>query len=179
MAARVIVAYATKLGSTAEIAEAIAGILRDAGHAAEAQPARDIRTLDAWDAVILGSALYAAHWQRDANRFVARLATGLRARPLWLFSSGPLDARLAASNPPIPVQAAELTADLHALGHRTFGGRLTADAPIDPQVLETHPIGDFRDWDAIRGWASEIARALDGMAFPAPDATATPDAGDP
>jgi menaquinone-dependent protoporphyrinogen oxidase len=171
MAARVLVAYATKLGSTAEVAEAIAGTLRDAGHAAEAMRARDVRSLDGWDAVILGSALYAAHWQRDANRFVGRLSEDLRARPLWLFSSGPLDARLAAANLPMSDQAADLTDDLHALGHRTFGGRLAADAPLDPQVLETHPIGDFRDWSAIRAWAAMIARALDGMAFAAPEAS--------
>lgn len=167
MPARVLVAYATKLGSNAEIAEVIAQVLRDAGHDASAHPAREVRGLDGWDAVVLGSAIYAAHWQKDARRFVARLRDPLRERPVWLFSSGPLDARLARADLPITHHGAEITGDLDARAHRTFGGRLLAGAPIDPHVLATHPIGDFRDWDAIRAYARWIAVELSAMPFPA------------
>jgi menaquinone-dependent protoporphyrinogen oxidase len=168
MAARTLVAYATKLGSTAEIAEAIATTLRSYGHDAEAASVRSVSSLDDWDAVVLGSALYAAHWRRDARRFVLRLHDDLAARPLWLFSSGPLDPVLARGDLPITPSVAEFTDGLGARGHRTFGGRLAADADVDPQILATHPIGDFRDWDAIRSWASEIARALGGSPEPPP-----------
>ena len=167
MLARVLVAYATKLGSNTEIAEAIATVLRESGHHASAIPTRNVKAIDGWDAVILGSAIYAAHWQKDARRFATRFHDGLRSRPLWLWGSGPLDPRLARADLPITPHGAEITADLGALDHRTFGGRLAADAPIDPQVLKTHPIGDFRDWDAIRAYAREIAGELDGMTFPA------------
>ncbi len=166
MAANVLVAYATKLGSNAEIAEAIAATLREAGHHAAAHPVRDVKGLAGWNVVILGSAIYAAHWQRDANRFVTRFRDELRTRPLWLFSSGPLDERLARADLPLTPKAAELTAGLGVRGHRTFGGRLLADAPIDPQVLATHPVGDFRDWEIIRAWARSIAAQLDGLALP-------------
>jgi menaquinone-dependent protoporphyrinogen oxidase len=159
--ARILVAYATKLGSTREIADAIGTSLRAAGHDADVRPVNDVMGVEDYRAVILGSALYAAHWQRDANRFVHRHATALRGRRLWAFSSGPLDARLAAQDLPMTANAAELLAELPLLGHRTFGGRLAADAPVDPQVLATHPIGDFRDWDRIGRWAREIALALD------------------
>jgi menaquinone-dependent protoporphyrinogen oxidase len=159
--ARVLVAYATKLGSTREIADAIGAELHVAGHEADVLAVGDVRHLEGYHAVILGSALYAAHWQRDANRFVRRNADGLHAVRLWAFSSGPLDAALAAQDLPMTANAAEITAGLPVLGHRTFGGRLAADAPIDPQVLATHPIGDFRDWVRIRRWAREIALALD------------------
>ncbi len=167
MAARVLVAYASKLGSNGEIAEAIAGTLRAAGHDAFARPAREVTSLEDWDAVVLGSAIYAAHWQKDARRFAARFRTGLSDRPLWLFSSGPLDPRLAQADLPITPHGLEVTEGLGAIAHHTFGGRLAADAPIDPQVLATHPIGDFRDWDAIRAYAAEIAAALSGMTFAA------------
>ena len=161
MPTRVLVAYATKLGSTREIAEAIGDTLRSAGLDPDVLPAAAVPDLAPYDAVIIGSALYAAHWQRDANRFVARHLDALKARPVWLFSSGPLDRRLAAADLPIAEQAATLTAPIRARGHRTFGGRLAPDAPdIDPQVLATHPIGDFRDWAAIRAWAASIAAAL-------------------
>jgi menaquinone-dependent protoporphyrinogen oxidase len=116
--------------------------------------------------VILGSAIYAAHWQKDARRFATRFHDDLQARPLWLWASGPLDARQARADLPITQHGTEITGDLGALGHRTFGGRLSPDAPIDPQVLKTHPIGDFRDWDAIIAYALEIASRLDEMTFP-------------
>jgi len=167
MPTRVLVAYASKLGSNAEIAEAIATVLRESGHHASALPTRDVKALDGWDAVILGSAIYAAHWQKDARRFAGRFHEQLQTRPLWLWGSGPLDPRLAGAGLPITQHAAEITGDLGALDHRTFGGRLAEDAPIDPQVLKTHPIGDFRDWEAIRGYAREIAAQLKGMTFPA------------
>jgi menaquinone-dependent protoporphyrinogen oxidase len=169
MAARILVAYATKLGSNGEIAEVIAETLRAAGHDAAAQPAREVKSLEDWDAVVLGSAIYAAHWQKDARRFTSRFRNELAARPLWLFSSGPLDPRLAQADLPITPHGAEITEGLGALAHHTFGGRLVADAPIDPQVLATHPIGDFRDPDAIRAYAAEIGAALSGMAFEAAD----------
>ena len=161
MTTRVLVAYASKMGSTAEIAERIAATLQAAGLEATAVPARDVTDVTAYDAVILGSALYAAHWQRDANRFVTRHGAALKDRPVWLFSSGPLDRRLAAADLPIAPQAAEVTALLEPRGHRTFGGRLDPDVPgVDPQILATHPVGDFRDWTVIGDWAASIAAEL-------------------
>jgi menaquinone-dependent protoporphyrinogen oxidase len=157
---RLLVAYATKLGSTREIADALAVELRAAGHEAEVQPVTAVRSLEGYEAVILGSALYAAHWQRDANRFVQRHLAALQALPVWLFSSGPLDSRLALANLPITEHAQEVTGAIGARGHRTFGGRLLADAPVDPQVLATHPIGDFRNWDDVQAWGREIAAEL-------------------
>ncbi|MEO5965945.1 MAG: flavodoxin domain-containing protein [Candidatus Limnocylindrales bacterium] len=158
--ARILVAYASKLGSTREIAEAIGNELRVAGHEAAVVGVNDARSIVGYDAVIVGSALYAAHWQRDANRFVQQHLVRLQAMPVWLFSSGPLDPRQAVVDLPITPHAAEVTDAIGARGHRTFGGRLQADASIDPQVLATHPIGDFRPWDQIRAWAASIAGAL-------------------
>lgn len=166
--ARVLVAYASKLGATAEIAETIAHVLRDGGHQAVALPARDVASLEAYDAVVLGSAVYAAHWQRDARKFVERFGDGLRARPLWLFSGGPLDRRLAKEDQPITPHGAAVTEGLGARAHRTFGGRLLPDAPVPERVLQTHRLGDFRDWQQIVDYAYRIGRALDGMTFRPP-----------
>ncbi len=166
MSARVLVAYASKLGSTAAIAETMAQVLRDGGHQAVAMPARDVQSLDDWDAVILGSAIYAAFWQRDARKFTERFHDELQQRPLWLFSGGPLDRRLARGDLPITPHGAEITTGLGALAHRTFGGRLAPDADVDPQVLQTHHIGDFRDWRAIVDYAYRIGQELDRMTFP-------------
>jgi menaquinone-dependent protoporphyrinogen oxidase len=161
MAARVLVAFASKMGSNAEVAEAIASVLRDAGHSVETLPAREVRDLAPYDAVVLGSALYAAHWRRDANRFIARLREQLRTMPLWLWSSGPLDRVLAARDLPLTASVLHTLGDLPVRGHRTFGGRLDPATPgVDEQILRTHQIGDFRDWDAIRAYATGIAAEL-------------------
>jgi menaquinone-dependent protoporphyrinogen oxidase len=165
VSARVLVAYATKLGSTAEIAEAIAQTLRDGGHRALAMPAREVTSLDEWDAVVLGSAVYAAFWRKEARLFIERFHDGLAARPLWLFSGGPLDRRLARADQPITPHGAAITASLGARAHRTFGGRLTPDADVDPQVHQTHRLGDFRDWQSIVEYAYRIGRELDRMPF--------------
>ena len=161
MAIRVLVAYATKLGSTREIAETIGRVLREDGIETDVATARSIQDLSPYDAVILGSALYAAHWQRDANRFVGRHLDRLQERPVWLFSSGPLDRSADWGRLPATPAVALTTEPIGARDHRTFGGRLLPDAPVDPRVLATHPIGDFRDWDAIRAWAAGIAREID------------------
>lgn len=161
MAERVLVAFATKMGSNTEIAGVIAEVLRAAGLEADAVPAREVRNLAPYGAVIIGSALYAAHWQREANRFLARHREALKAHRVWLYSSGPLDHRLAALNLPITPHALDAVGDVPFVEHRTFGGRLDPDAEgMDPQILATHPIGDFRDWPVIRAWAGEIAVTL-------------------
>jgi len=158
---RVLVAYASKHGSTREIAEAIGETLREAGLPADVRAARDVRDLAPYPAVVLGSALYAAHWQRDANRFVKRHMAALRARSVWLFSSGPLDLSAERTRIPPTEHVAADTAPIEALDHRTFGGRLLPGTPgVDPLILATHPTGDFRDWAAIRTWAGEIAAAV-------------------
>lgn len=157
---KVLVAYATKLGSTREIAEAIGQELAAAGHQVDVASVNDVHDVTRYEAVVLGSALYAAHWQRDANRFVQKHLDALKATRLWAFSSGPLDRRQAAQDFAMTKHALEVTAGLRILGHHTFGGRLSADADVDPQVLLTHPIGDFRDFERIRRWGRELAEAL-------------------
>lgn len=161
MVARVLIAFASKLGSNAEIADAIAAVIRDAGHNVKTVPARDIRSIDGYDAVVLGSALYAAHWQRDANRFVGRLREPLAARPLWIWSSGPLDRQLAARDLPPTANVLEIMGEVPYRAHHTFGGRLDPNAEgIDAQILKTHPVGDFRDFERVRAFGQEIVAGL-------------------
>jgi len=166
MPARVLVAYASKLGATREIAETIAQTLRDGGHLAVAIPTRDVASLEDVDAVVLGSAVYAAYWQRDARKFVDRFHDELKARPLWLFSGGPLDRRLAKADQPITPHGAAITDGLGARAHRTFGGRLSADAAVSERVRQTHRLGDFRDWQKIVEYGYRIGQELDRMPFP-------------
>ncbi len=158
---RVLVAYATKHGSAAEICAAIAEELGAAGLEVEVQEAAEVRSLRQVDAVILGSGLYSATWLRDANRFVRVHRTALARLPVWLFSSGPLDRSADFDDIPMTPHVAEAVGTLPIQGHRTFGGRLVPEAPeVAEGIIATHRTGDFRDFDAIRAWAREIAEAL-------------------
>lgn len=118
----VLVAYGTTNGSTARIAETIAEVLRKEGMPAEAVPARSVTDVSSYDAVVVGGGLYAGRWHKDARRFVRRHGRELAERPLWLFSSGPLDASASERNiPPVPgVKRAMVRLDVTE--HVTFGG---------------------------------------------------------
>lgn len=160
----VLVAYATKHGSAAEICASVAAVLREAGLEADVRPASDVRTLKPYRAVVLGSGLYSATWLRDANRFVKAHRKALGRLPVWLFSSGPLDRSADFDDIPMTPHVHEVVGDLPIRGHRTFGGRLLADAPeIAAGIIATHRTGDYRDFDAIQEWAESIAAEIAGL----------------
>ncbi|MBO1334413.1 flavodoxin domain-containing protein [Streptomyces sp. VRA16 Mangrove soil] len=160
---RVLVAYGSKYGSTAEIADRIGDVLSKSGCATAVCPAREaVQDVSAYDAVVLGGALYAGHWHRDARRFARRARRALGSRPVWLFSSGPLDPSAAERDIP-PVPGVRRIADrLDANGHITFGGRLDEHARgrMARMLVDSGKGGDFRDIAQITGWAERIAREL-------------------
>ena len=88
---RVLIAFGSKRGGTAGLADMIGDALREAGFETVVSPASGIYDLTEFDAVIVASALYANRWHRDARRFVRRNTAALRELPVWLVSSGPLD----------------------------------------------------------------------------------------
>jgi menaquinone-dependent protoporphyrinogen oxidase len=157
MSASVLVAYATRYGSTQEVAEAIAATLREHTLEVEVQPASEVRALDRYSAVVLGAALYSGRWHGDAIKFLKRHRTALSERTVAIFALGPrsaaeeerrgsreqLDRGLAKASWLAPVAI------------EVFGG------VIDPAKLRfpfnRMPASDARDWTAIRAWASDLA----------------------
>ncbi len=162
MPTNVLVAYGTTDGSTAEIADAIADVLRKDGLSAEARPARSVASVASYDAVVVGGGLYAGRWQKHARRFLRRHHRELAERPLWLFTSGPLDASASERDiPPVPgVKKAMVRLD--AKGHITFGGCLEEGAKgwVARMILKNGKGGDFRDFARIEEWAAEVAEEL-------------------
>jgi len=159
---KVLVAYASRNGGTAGIADIIAATLCEQGLTAEARACDTVRDISGYQAVVLGAALYNRQWHRDARRFVRRHGQRLRERPVWLFSSGPLDTDGAAANlAPVPGVTA-LYQQVGARQHVTFGGRLSEDAQgfIARMMARNGHGGDFRDPAHIAAWAREIAGAL-------------------
>lgn len=157
-APQVLVAYATKHGSTAEIAEAIGEGLRGAGVAADVRPAGKVRDIGRYQAVILGSGVYTARWLRPARRFARRHRKALRQRAVWLFSSGPLDRSAETGDFTPPPIAAKLVERLGARGQVSFGGRLALDTTgfLASPMAKAGRAGDWRDFDRIRAWARDV-----------------------
>ena len=160
---RVIVACSSKHGSTEGIAEAIAERLHQRGHDAVAVRLTDEVDLTGIEAVVLGSAIYAGSWMKEATAFAEANSDILSKLPLWLFSSGPLGTEVHDEEEQ-PRQLAELTATLRPRAHRVFFGALDHDKLGFGERMMVKavqaPQGDFRDWNAISEWADEIAREL-------------------
>lgn len=157
----VLVTYGSKLGGTRGLAEMVVDALRAEGVEAEPRPAAEVRDLAPYDAVVVGGALYALRWHRDARRFVRRHTAALRRLPTYFFSSGPLDDSAATKEiPPVP-GVRRLMRRVGARGHVTFGGRMPSDASGFPaKRMAMTNAGDWRDPDQVRGWVTSIVPDL-------------------
>jgi menaquinone-dependent protoporphyrinogen oxidase len=160
---KILVAVASRHGSTHEIAEALARKLGTAGHAIDVQSVEDGATVEGYDAVVIGSAVYMGNWLPPAVQFVDRHQAQLAAVPVWLFSSGPLGAGDPRPKGE-PAHLDQLMERTGARGHRIFVGKLDQDELGFGERLIVRavgaPEGDFRDWAAINVWANEIAEGL-------------------
>jgi menaquinone-dependent protoporphyrinogen oxidase len=166
MSDAVLVAYATRHGSTQEVAEAIAETLREKGLEVDLLPAREVGALDKYRAVVLGAPLYMFRWHKDARRFLSRHRQALEQRPVAVFALGPfedkeedwqgvreqIDKELSKFEwfKPLAVQVIGGKFDPHTL---TFPYNLIP-------ALKQMPVSDIRDWEAIRAWASDLVVKL-------------------
>jgi menaquinone-dependent protoporphyrinogen oxidase len=178
--ASILVAYGSKYGATAEIAQRIGLVLREAGLTVNIERADLVQSLDNHAAVVLGSAVYAGQWMKEAAHFLGLHAPALATRPVWLFSSGPT----GAGNPVEQMHGWSFPESLRPLADR-IGPREIAffHGRIDPHQLNfgerlliaalRAEVGDFRNWAAIDAWAEAIAQALQAPTpQPAPTAPA-------
>ncbi len=157
----VLIVHGSERGGTAGIAAQVADALRAAGHRVDVAPARAPRKLGDYDAVLVGGALYASAWHRDARRFVLRHAEALRSRLVWFFSSGPLDGSASAAEIAPVAEVRALMDHVGAEGHATFGGRLAPGARgfVASRMARTRA-GDWRDPASIAAWSAGVARQL-------------------
>jgi len=165
---KVLVATASRHGSTEQIGHALAERLR--AHGLEVEEVRpNGQSLDGVDAVVVGSAVYAGRWLSPARSFVRSHLDELRRLPVWVFSSGPV------GNPPKPAEeppeGRELAALVHARTHRTFVGRIDRSALGLGERALVRVLGastdDRRDWEEIARFADEIADELTRPGAPA------------
>lgn len=166
MSSLVLVGYATRYGSTQEVAEAVAATLRECGLEVDIQPMRKVSTLAGYTAVVLGAPLFMFRWHKDALRFLSRHREAIKERPVAVFALGPThdpydkkewqDSRdqldkVLAKFPWFKPATLEM-----------FGGK------YDPAYLRfplkmlagKEPASDLRDWTAIRAWAADLKPIL-------------------
>jgi menaquinone-dependent protoporphyrinogen oxidase len=158
---RVLVAYGSKMGGTKGLAEMVGTELEANGFRVDVMPARTVGDLTPYGAVIVGGALYSLRWHKDARRFIRRHREALQTKPVWLFSSGPLDDSAAKTEIPPVRFVKKALLQTHARGHVTFGGRMPADAKGFPAgSMAKNNAGDWRNPDHVRMWAKQVAEDL-------------------
>jgi len=173
MDGKVLVAYASKYGSTQEVAEAIAETLRESGFEVDLQPMRKVRTLEGYGSVVLGAPLYFGLWHKDALNLLSRNEDALAQRPpegirVAIFALGPNsndEKEMLGSRAQLDKELAKFPW-LTPVVIEVFGGKypaklrfpesLIASLPASP--LHGMPASDLRDWTAIRAWASSLAQ---------------------
>ena len=166
---KVIVAYGSKYGATASIAEAIGATLRDQGFSVDVKPVGSVRSLDGYRAAVVGSAVYMARWRSDAVRFLTRQRGWLAKHDVWLFSSGPVGEDEEGADPAEterwtkPANVNLLAEEIGAKDHAVFGGLIDDDRGMMRKLMARNipqESRDRRNWDEIRAWATTIAVSL-------------------
>lgn len=165
-AGRILVTAASRHEATMEIAAEIGAELRRRGLSADVRPVEEVLDLEGYGAVVLGSAIYTGRWLAPALAFAERHRDELAARPLWLFSSGPVGEPPRPASDQIGADLVTLAESTGARDHRVFPGRLDRHelGLVERAVvgLVRAPDGDYRPWPDIVEWADGIAASLTG-----------------
>ncbi len=162
MSGKVLIAYATRNGSTAEIAEAVGKELKAAGHNVEVKEMKTVTSVEGYTAIVIGAPMYAAKYI-EAKKFVDRFRENIAGLPVAAFAVG----LAAVSKDPRLIDetknALQGSLDpIKPVSTTLFAGNLDAKkiSFITRKMVEHFgkvPAGDYRDWDAIAAWGKEIA----------------------
>jgi menaquinone-dependent protoporphyrinogen oxidase len=164
----ILVTYASKYGSTKEIAEKIGEVLCQAGLQVDVFPVDGTLDITLYKAVILGSAVYIGKWQNEAVDFLKANEKILAKQPVWIFSSGPTgdgDPVELVEGQRLPAALQPVADRIHPRDIAVFHGFINPDKinfieNWSIKSLVKKPFGDFRDWAAITAWAASIAATL-------------------
>jgi menaquinone-dependent protoporphyrinogen oxidase len=163
MPATALVTWATRYGSTEEVAHAVADELLNQRFTVNAQPMTGVKTLERYDAVVLGFALYMGHIHKDVRSFLLSHRDELTRRPVALFTLGPMH----AEEKEFVEARRELTKELakfpwlSPVAQQVFGGKFDPEKLGLPfslfPILRKMPASDARDWPSIHTWATNLA----------------------
>lgn len=158
----ILLAYASRFGSTQEVAETIASTLREAGLEVDLQPMQEVKALDRYDTVVLGAAIYNAKWHQEAHHFVSQHRNALSQLPVVVFTLGPLSSGEAAKRNSRRQLDSELAKYpwLKPVVVEIFAGKYDPSKPGLNFFERFLPARDYRNWDAIRTWANALPAQL-------------------
>lgn len=167
MADKVLVAYSSKHGATAEIAAKIGDTLKDVGLDADVRDVKQAGDPSTYKAVILGSAAYVGRWRGDAVKYLKKNTNKLSGMPVWLFMSGPSgkgDPAELLKGVIYPPGLKPTIDDIKPRDVKPFHGDTSASRFSGWEKWIMKRVGadaaDFRDWDMIAEWAGKIAAEL-------------------
>ena len=164
---RMLIGYASRFGSTRDIAIRIADTVRARGNDVDVRSVDEISDFDRYDAVVFGSGVYDGSWTVEATELMRRHAAVLARKPVWLFSVGSFGDRHPIVGGLIkkePKEISEFEQLLHPRDYRVFAGVIDLDhwpawGRLLFKALGGHA-GDNRQWPDIDAWAEEIAHEL-------------------
>jgi len=167
MSSLVLVGYATRYGSTQEVAETVAATLRECGLEVDVQPMRKVGTLARYSGIVLGAPLFILRWHKDAPGFLSRHRRELVERPVAVFALGPVhdphdEKEWEASRSQLDKQLAKHPW-FKPIALEMFGGKYDPAKlgfPLN-MMAGKEPASDIRDWTAIRAWARNLAAKLE------------------
>ena len=165
---KVLVGYATRNGSTAEAAQALAEALRAEKVDAEARPLSEVRSVESYAAVVMGAPLYMFKWHKDARAFLSRQRKALATLPVAVFSLGPVNDVEKEWTQAREQMDKELAGYpwLQPFARTVFGGKFSPTELGFPftllPALKKMPASDIRNLGAVKAWGAELAPLLRG-----------------
>ena len=162
----VLVTFATRYGSTREVAQSIADTLKESGIEVDFQPIREVRSVEKYQAVVLGAPLYMFRWHKDARRFLSKHRKEIVQRPIAIFALGPIHDEEKEWQD-VQKQLDKALAKypwLNPAAVEIFGGRFDPARLRFPYsflpAMKKIPASDIRDWAKIKSWAENLRDLL-------------------
>jgi menaquinone-dependent protoporphyrinogen oxidase len=167
MSKKVLITYASKYGSTAEIAQKVTKVLKEKDLDTEYLSVNRVQNVSKYDAVIMGYATYMGKWMKEANNFIRTNKDELKNKSVWIFSSGPTDEgdpEELVQDWRFPESLKPIILEIDPKDITVFHGKLDKEKLNFLQKGIINMVGasygDFRDWDLIEDWANGVARSL-------------------
>jgi menaquinone-dependent protoporphyrinogen oxidase len=163
MNGKILVVYASRAGSTREIAEKIAGVLGDQNQETEVRSVQEVKDLSPYSAIVLGSAARMMHLYAEAVNFTKKHRLTLQKMPVALFLSCMTMKESTEKNREVALGYLKpITTQISPVSVGLFAGKVNPAAigGLMGKMMKNAKTEDCRDWEAIRSWATSLPAAF-------------------